>query len=234
MVNIKRSMVAYVGKAADREGEVYSMIASTGGVDREGDMILPAAFKKSLRPYLKKNPVILYQHQQWEPPVAKAVDARVLDSGLEIDFVWAETEAAKELRYLYDEGFMNAFSVGFLAHQVMVDSAEIERLAAKLGMEEGEARPRRVFTEAELLEVSAVTIPANADALLVRALRSRFGDKAVLLDGGAESATIEETTAETAGVRPAPAESQGPHGALLDEAARVRSFADVAVKKERQ
>jgi hypothetical protein len=57
---------------------------------------------------------------------------------------------------LYDTGFMNAFSVGFIPKDYTHDS-------------EGNL----VFTEADLMEVSAVPVPANAFATMRRQAKSK-------------------------------------------------------------
>lgn len=130
----------------------YTITASTSGVDRDGERILPEAWKKSLKPYLKNNPVILWAHDYKKPPIAKATGGRITDAGLNLDIEFADTEAGREIKSLYDGGFMNSFSVGFIPN---------DGQAGKGGVFE--------YTDVELLEVSAVPVPANPEANMIRA-----------------------------------------------------------------
>ncbi len=137
-------------KASD---DTYKINATTDDVDRDGEIVEPSGIT-NLKQYLSKNPVVLFGHDYQQPPVGKAVGGRVTDRAVELDIQFAETEWGKEVRYLYENGFMNSFSIGFIPY-------EHER-----GTERGD--PWR-WTEWELLEVSAVPVPANAAATVVRA-----------------------------------------------------------------
>ncbi len=142
-----------IGKL-EKKADVYSIIASTGKVDRDNEIILPSAFK-NLKEYLKKNPVILFAHDYWKPPIAKATKGKITDDALELGIEFAETELGKETQYLYNNGFMNSFSVGFIPKVWDVNS-------------EGQ----RVYTDVELLEVSAVPVPSNSAATMIRQAKS--------------------------------------------------------------
>ncbi len=149
-------------KSADGK---YSIIASTQTEDRDGEIILPTAFK-NLRSYLAKNPVILFAHDYWKPPIAKAISGKIIDKGLKLNIEFAKTEFGKEIKYLYDNKFMNSFSVGFIP-------IEWER----------DPDGTRVYTEVELLEVSAVPVPSNAEANMIRACKSEGRDLTEYLKG---------------------------------------------------
>jgi HK97 family phage prohead protease len=138
-----------------KKNDTYSIVASTRNVDRDGEVILPSAFK-NLEQYLDTNPVILGFHNYWDFPIGKATDGKIGDEALVLDIQFAETEKGKEAKYLYDQGFMNSFSVGFIPKEWDIDS-------------EG----HRVFTDVELLEVSAVPVPANAAANMIRQAKSK-------------------------------------------------------------
>lgn len=138
------------GIVKSKKDDIYSILASTKDVDRDGEILLPSAFK-NLDRYLKENPVILGFHDYHNFPIGKAVDGKIGDNALMLDIVFAETESGKEAKYLYDNGFMNSFSVGFIPKSWDYD-------------EEG----RRTYTDVELLEVSAVPVPANAAANIIR------------------------------------------------------------------
>lgn len=146
----------------------FHIIASTGKVDRDKEVILPKAFKKSLKPYLENNPVILPSHDYRAFAIGKAVNGRVSKQALELDIEFAETEMGKEARYLYENGFMNSFSVGFIPQKI-APSQQTTELLKEEGIEYDEDDPPyRVYTEVELLEVSAVSVPSNAAANVIR------------------------------------------------------------------
>ena len=168
------------GTIEKKKNNRYSIIASTSAVDRDGERILPASFK-NLPAYLSGNPVILWAHDYRVPPVAKAVAGDIGDSAMTLDIEFADTDFAREVKYLYDNGFMNSFSVGFIPKSWDRDS-------------EGNI----VYTDCELLEVSCVPVPANAQANIMRSAKSA----GVALPNisklfGADNGQISEPTGET-------------------------------------
>ncbi len=122
----------------------YRVIASTDSIDRQGDVIDQTGW---LTDNYMKNPVMLWAHDYSELPVAKCIKLSVDASiGLICDFEFASAEAnpkAGQIKMLYDEGFMNAVSVGFIPKE----------------------QNGNIITKAELLEISFVPVPANQDAL---------------------------------------------------------------------
>lgn len=143
-------MKTIAGKIQSAGGK-YQIIASTPDQDRDNEIILPSAFTRSLSPYLERNPVILWAHRYDLPPIAKATGGEVTETDLRLDIQFAETAAASEIRSLYDGGFLNAFSVGFIPKQGHRDNDGVY-----------------TFDEVELLEVSAVPVPSNRGAVLMR------------------------------------------------------------------
>jgi len=133
----------------------YRIIASTGTPDRDEEIIMPNSFK-NLKSFLSTNPVILWAHDYSKPPIGKAIGGKITDDALLLDIEFADTDFGREVKYLYDEGFMNSFSVGFIP-------------------KEWDRNPdgKLVFTEVELLETSAVPVPANAQANIMRAVKSK-------------------------------------------------------------
>ena len=142
-------------KAADDDSRVIKFKGSTGDKDRMGEIITPSGWK--LNNY-KRNPVFLGFHSYHEPPIGKAINVEKTDNALtfDIEFADAETYAFADTIYrLYKGGFMKAVSVGFIP----------------LKWEDGDSRSddkgvRRTYLEQELLELSAVSVPANANALM--------------------------------------------------------------------
>jgi HK97 family phage prohead protease len=144
----KGQIKAHIEKSENK----YTIVASTNGVDRDNEIIRPEAWKSSLKSYLDKNPVILWAHDYSKPPIAKATGGKITESGMNLDIEFADTDFARDVRGLYDGGFMNSFSVGFIPN---------DGVAGKNGVFE--------YTDVELLEVSAVPVPANPGANMIRA-----------------------------------------------------------------
>lgn len=148
-----------VSKAAD-DGVYYGR-ASTAAVDRSGEIVRPSAFR-NVGDWVERNPVMYYDHAwttslqvgETSLPVAKATEAKVTESELVIGFKFSDLPFAQQVKYLVDEGFLNSLSVGFLPKTWETDK-------------DG----RRVYTDVELLEVSVVGIPANAEATIMRSLK---------------------------------------------------------------
>lgn len=148
-------------KGIDKEAGKLTMIASTQDVDRHGDTILQAGW--DLKPY-KKNPVILNSHNYYDATevIARAENTRIEGKGkrakLIQDWVFAvnENPKAKIIFDLYAGGFLHASSVGFIPR--------------KFAEKDDGGRDWFTIEEAELLEVSAVSVPANAAATLAKSI----------------------------------------------------------------
>ena len=133
-------------------------VASTGTFDRDNEIIEPEAWRKSLDRF-RANPVILSAHQHRlssgsSPVIGSAVEIGIQSGGvLGFRMKFAGTPLGKEFEQLYREKHMRAFSVGFIP--VKGEPRQVEGRAAKV----------YVHTEVELLEISAVPVPANPEAL---------------------------------------------------------------------
>lgn len=154
---------AFVVKSINQEKRQITAIASTESLDRDGEIILPSAFKNSLPAYMK-NPVILACHHHRlqdgkSPVVGKAVRAWIEKKSLFVIIEFAETELAKEYWHLYSNKYQRALSVGFRPKQWEDELRGGQRV--------------RVYKEVELLEISCVPIGSNPDALSRSAKRKR-------------------------------------------------------------
>ena len=131
-------------KSVDEDKSTLEAIFSTADEDRHGDIVRQNWDLKMF----KKNPVILNSHNYWSATdvIGKAIKIAVSDGKLsgKIKFAVEENPIAKIIFDLYKGGFLNAFSVGFLPKEFS-DKGEI--------------------LKSELLEISAVSVPANAYAL---------------------------------------------------------------------
>lgn len=143
----------------ENEGQM-SFIASTDRADRYGDVIDQRGW--NLDDY-KANPVVLLNHDHQSLPIGRG-NVRTTEAGLVIDveFDMADPKAA-EIAGKASRGFMSAVSVGFAPKKSIAraDLPESHFAYSKSG--------GQYFEQAELLEVSIVTIPANADAVAIAA-----------------------------------------------------------------
>ena len=120
-------------------------MASTNGTDRVGDIIETEAWTKGGLDNYLNNPVILFNHD-YNQPIGRAVQLGTNDNGLQLKAKIAKS--AGHVGELIKEGVLGAFSVGFRVkdadYMVETDGYKIK--------------------DAELLEVSVVTVPANQAA----------------------------------------------------------------------
>jgi HK97 family phage prohead protease/HK97 family phage major capsid protein len=119
--------------------------ASTNALDRAGDIIETDAWTKGGLENFKNNPIILFNHN-YDRPIGRAKDLQVNDNGLQISA--KISKAAGEVTQLIKDGVLGAFSVGFKVkdadYMTETDGYKIK--------------------DAELFEVSVVSIPCNQGA----------------------------------------------------------------------
>lgn len=97
------------------------------------------------------NPVVLWAHDDSQLPIGRGSILRDGDKIL-ADVEWADHDFAQTVKQLYEDGFLSAFSVG-------VDVVKYEPVYAN------DEFSHHDVTESDLLEFSAVPIPANKNAL---------------------------------------------------------------------
>lgn len=142
----------------DEARRAVQAVMSTGSVDLYGEVIEPSAFAEHL-PKFMSNPVLLADHDPTQQ-IGHWENVKVTPDGLVGTAIFAENVAKAEEKWqLYRSGHAKAFSVGF----IVLDS---EHRTLKI---DGESKAVRVFTKVRLLECSAVSIPANPDALVIAA-----------------------------------------------------------------
>lgn len=134
-------------KAVSDENDIYiEGMASTADVDRMGDIIQPEAWSKGGLDNFKKNPIILFNHN-YNKPIGKAVQVASTADGL---YLKAKiSKAAGDVLDLIKDGILGAFSVGFRIK-------DADYIPETDGFK---------IKDAELFEVSVVSIPANQAAL---------------------------------------------------------------------
>ena len=153
------------GKAAAGGGAAGAMTFVISGeeVDRHGDVVVAAGWQ--LAAY-RQNPVFLWAHDYTRPVIGRALAVWPEPGLLLARMEFAPTEFASEVAALYRSGYQQGVSVGF--RPLRYEERRQEQTGAFLGIR---------FLEQELLEVSAVPVPANRQALR-RALEQapRVGD----------------------------------------------------------
>ena len=146
-----------------------TFIASDESVDRHNDVILQSGW--NLVNFMK-NPVFLQGHWSFDLPIGRVINATVdqVNKQLIITVQFSKTYSYSQTIFnLYKEKIMNSVSVGFRP----------TKWKWKDETPEGEWMwdpADRVFVEQELLEVSAVSIPANVNANIIRSFKG-MGDE---------------------------------------------------------
>lgn len=177
---VKRVYSTMVVKAVDEEAREITGIASTPGTDRMGDVVVPegARFKLPIP--------LLWQHNH-DMPIGQVVSAKVTAKGIEVVAKLAKAEAPSQLRARLDEawqsiksGLVRGLSIGFRPIKyAFLDDGGVE------------------FSEWDWYELSAVTIPANAEASITSVksfAQAASGKGVVRLSGAGVSAKFSSTT----------------------------------------
>lgn len=145
---MKRAYSVVTIKAIDDDHRIITGIATTPTPDRTEDIVEPkgAEFKLPL-PFL-------YQHDSGQP-IGHVRKAKVTKDGIEVEVKLVKTDEPGTLKDRLDQawqeiklGLVRGLSIGFRA-------LETSRIEGTFGLR---------FLRWEWLELSAVTIPANAEA----------------------------------------------------------------------
>lgn len=167
-------------KVVDDERRILRFAGSTEALDRDLDVMRVNGW--DLKAY-RKNPVFLWGHQYGMPPIGRSLsvnkimeDAKGFKGGkaLMFDVMFPDEEIssfADTIYRLYKGKIMHATSVGFIPKKVALGPAVVSQLdeddprRAGAVTEGVPPETRRVFQKQELLELSAVTVPSNPEAL---------------------------------------------------------------------
>lgn len=184
---MKKAYSTLVIKAVDEDAREITGIASTPGTDRMDDVVEPSGAEFSL-------PIpLLWQHRHAEP-IGQVVRAKITDKGIEVvaklvaptaDMPAAMTARLQEAWHSIKTGLVRGLSIGFNPKEYsFMDSGGIH------------------FLKWDWTELSAVTIPANADATITsiksfdQEQRAALGTKAapvVRVAPAGASATVRKT-----------------------------------------
>lgn len=184
----------------EADAPLVDFTASDETLDRYGEVISAAGW--DLRNYAR-NPVFLNAHQSSDIThvLGRAEVTEVRDGRLyqRIRFAVEENPIARLAHGLYRGGYLRAVSVGFVPHD-WVDGGEGDGFT-------------RMFTKQELLEVSAVPIPANPSALAMglgsgAVSRGDVDDTIALLETlkATKNLLVKEKTEQPIGLVRAPAD----------------------------
>lgn len=135
----------------DDRDQPMPFIISTDDVDRHGDVIVAEGWR--LDSYLA-NPVFLWAHDYARPVIGRAVEVWREPHRLLARMKFAPTGFAQEVALLYRSGYQRGVSVGF--KPLRYEERRNDKTGAFLGIR---------FLKQELLETSAVPVPANSHAL---------------------------------------------------------------------
>jgi len=154
----KKDTIFQITKSNDNDQTIEG-IFSTSDIDRSGDP--PIDQETWDLKNFKKNPVVLFAHNNMFSSDPNIVVGKVVKIGLDekgnlagkIKFAVDEGvgiygDFIKTIYNLYKEKFMNAFSVGFMMGEIVIDKKKNTRMVNN-----------------QLLEISCVPVPANAYAL---------------------------------------------------------------------
>jgi len=127
---------------------------STVTPDRFGDIVNP--FGMDADNY-RKNPIVLFghSHNARGNVIGKNIALYQDNFGVKAITKFADTPAGKDLYKLNKEGYLNAWSIGFIPKKTKSQSTTCNNQPATYN----------IIDEWELLEYSSVAIPANPDAL---------------------------------------------------------------------
>lgn len=131
-------------KGVHEDERAVEAVISSSAEDRDGDIVEVSGWV--LENFLR-NPVVLWMHR-YEAPIGRCLDIRQEGDLLIARTRFARTPLAEEIWQLYREGVLSAWSVSFIA----------------LDWEPLPSGGRR-YLKQELLEYSAVSVPANPEAL---------------------------------------------------------------------
>ena len=121
-------------------------MASTADFDRAGDSISAEAWTKGGLANFEKNPIILFNHD-YDKPIGRATGLKAGPDGLELECKISKAAPAN-VAQLVKDGVLGAFSVGFRGK-------DADYLKETDGL---------MIKDAELFEVSVVSVPCNQSA----------------------------------------------------------------------
>ena len=139
----KNKLFSFGVVKTDDNGKI-TVVASDETKDRHGEIVKVKGWDLQ---NFKKNPTMLIGHNYQDLPVGKWNKTRVEEKELLVEPEFANTDKGNEVEELDKSGILPAVSVGFMVKKRNEEDPSI-------------------IEEAELLEVSWVSVPANPSALI--------------------------------------------------------------------
>ncbi len=154
-LKVVRDVVAKIKAADPNELGTFKVVVSTNAMDRQGEVV-----DQNLLDFTNymKNPVVLWSHDYYNPPIGLCTKIYKEGNQTIAEGVFAPTDFAQQIRKLYDAGYINAVSIGFMMNAIANNDA----------------------VGGEVLEFSFCDIPANAEALAIRTLKKYHVDLNIL------------------------------------------------------
>lgn len=135
----------------DDETKPFKFIAVSSNKNRNRLQVIPQGIRTDA---FRQNPVILWNYESGEMPIGKVMDLRVEGSNLVAEIIFADKSVnpnGPRVKKAFEQGYLNAVSIGY-----------IPKKTKKLDQN------YLLIEEAELVEISVVPVPADANALMVR------------------------------------------------------------------
>ena len=160
----KSSPIGELQDIDDKTGIVKGYGSIFGNIDSDGDIITKGAYTKTISENGKRIKY-LYQHQM-DKPIGKMNNLYEDEKGLMFEAVIPKTTLGKDVLELMKAGVITENSVGIMPIQ-------------KEGCSDGMENCYRKLTEVKLYEISAVTIAANNQAMILD-VKGNFDKEKVL------------------------------------------------------
>lgn len=193
------------GKGIDLENRTIPGIASTINLDRDGEIVHPKAFEKTIETFRRSHAPFLSAHTHRTldgrpPQIGWVVEISMRDTEIPCTFRFSRTSIAEEWWQLASDpgGKGIAFSIGFIPKRRMTGSVrdlvagmpELAEVFRRADLGDGDRVV--VYTEIELLEISAVPVPSNRESLqsIARRFFAGAGDEAGATEDPAELARM--------------------------------------------
>jgi hypothetical protein len=150
-------------KSSDAKTRRITAVISSGEIDRDGEIIDPVGIEAAW-PGFMKNPVLIAAHQHRlsdgkSPVIGKVLHGKRVGNEFIAEVQFSTTPLAEEYWTLYKDKTQRAFSIGFVGKKFEMRLVGGQRI--------------KVWTQIELLELSAVAVPSNRDALSKSAARKQ-------------------------------------------------------------
>lgn len=184
--------VDFKAAKAEDDGKLYfEGYANTVNIDRQRHIVLPKAFRKSIKGFLKNNPQVFYNHD-WNVSIGGIDDAEIDEKGLKVrGYVQPATdengvelfgswgEFIRMVRGQVKRGQIRTLSIGFRV--VQAEEKQLDK-------DKRETRYLEI-REVDLMEISLVTVPANRESVIQvqKGLAALYGEDVAMrichLDG---------------------------------------------------